>query len=456
MTVTIPLSEYIGLKQSVYESTKALNELQVLVKSLQEEIRLLKNGRNSNTSSTPPSQDYKGSKQKSLREPSTREPGGQKGHEGTNLKMVAIADQIIEYRPEFCQLCGQKLDISEANLEVRKQEMDIPVIAPKVIEYQSYSCNCKSCGYLTRSQLPEHLHANIQYGPQISALIGYFSVRQYLPYNRIAEMMGDVFNAPLSQGTVDNILQRLSLKATSVYEQIKLKVEQSDVIGGDETGIKINGKKGWLFTFQTKTLNFLTVSFSRGFDTIQSSFKNGFPTSVYVTDCWAAQLKTQAKAHQICLAHLQRELNNFIDSFSCSWSKQLKELFNQTLEFKRQLQPNEYYENQKVKTFERQLDLLLKTNPDDKNKKVKAFIKRLNKNRNSIFTFLYYHNVPPDNNASEQSVRNAKVKMKVSNQFKTLEGAKRFAILRSVVDTTIKNSQNVLNAFFNLSYYSAE
>jgi len=37
-----------------------------------------------------------------------------------------------------------------------------------------------------------------------------------------------------------------------------------------------------------------------------------------------------------------------------------------------------------------------------------------------------------------------------------LEGAKRFAILRSVVDTTIKNSQNVLNAFFNLSYYSAE
>ena len=63
-----------------------------------------------------------------------------------------------------------------------------------------------------------------------------------------------------------------------------------------------------------------------------------------------------------------------------------------------------------------------------------------------VLTFLYHQKVPPDNNASERAIRNAKVKTKVSNQFKTLTGANGFAIIRSVIDTTIKNSQNVLQA----------
>ena len=46
--------------------------------------------------------------------------------------------------------------------------------------------------------------------------------------------------------------------------------------------------------------------------------------------------------------------------------------------------------------------------------------------------------------------------MKVSNQFNTIEGAHRFAILRSVTDTTIKNSQNVLEAFRLMSVLPAE
>jgi len=52
------------------------------------------------------------------------------------------------------------------------------------------------------------------------------------------------------------------------------------------------------------------------------------------------------------------------------------------------------------------------------------------KNRNAIFTFLHHPKVPPDNNGSERAIRNAKVKMKVSNQFKSLDGAQCFAILR--------------------------
>jgi transposase len=82
----------------------------------------------------------------------------------------------------------------------------------------------------------------------------------------------------------------------------------------------------------------------------------------------------------------------------------------------------------------------------DYHQKVQAFINRLIKNRQSVLTFLYYENVPSDNNSSEQAIRNIKVKAKVSGQFRSDKGANRFAILRSVIDTTIKNNQSVFHA----------
>ena len=424
-----------------------LFDLQAQVKSLQEEIRLLKNGRKSNTSSTPPSQDFGRSNKKSLREASTRKTGGQPGHDGISLVMKVVPDEVLEYRPTYCRQCGEGLIGSDAILVASKQEIEIPPIIPQYIEHQSYSCACKKCGSVTQSELPKRLKANIQYGPKVSAWVAYLSVRQYMSYGRIAEFMKDCLNMPISQGTIDNMLGSLTEIAEPIYRNIQQRVSQAPVVGGDETGIKINGKKGWLFTFQTPVLTFIAVSLNRGYETINNLFKNGFPVSVYVTDCLPAQLKVSAKAHQICIAHLLREINNFIDVFKCPWSVQIKQLFKEAIELESQMSTEDYWSpSEKVMRINQQLELLLKVDTTNKPKKVRAFIRRLNKNQNSILPFLYYPKVPPDNNGSERAIRNAKVKMKVSSQFKILAGANRFAVLRSIIDTSIKNSQNVLDA----------
>ncbi|MDR1897733.1 MAG: transposase, partial [Prevotellaceae bacterium] len=61
--------------------------------------------------------------------------------------------------------------------------------------------------------------------------------------------------------------------------------------------------------------------------------------------------------------------------------------------------------------------------------------------------------IPADNNASERAIRNVKVKTKVSGQFRNIEGkgADRFARLRSVIDTTIKNGREVYTALQTLA-----
>ena len=99
------------------------------------------------------------------------------------------------------------------------------------------------------------------------------------------------------------------------------------------------------------------------------------------------------------------------------------------------------------------MDNLLAEKLDPKHKELIAFQKRIARYRDHVFTFLYHPRVPPDNNGSERAIRNVKVKQKISGQFKILNAAKNFAILRSIIDTAIKNNQNVLQALNVIADY---
>ncbi|HAL83219.1 MAG TPA: hypothetical protein DCO83_14130 [Mucilaginibacter sp.] len=180
---------------------------------------------------------------------------------------------------------------------------------------------------------------------------------------------------------------------------------------------------------------------------IKEYFAGGIPLTVYVSDCWAAQLKVAALAHQLCIAHLLRELRNFEDALACQWSSAMKQLLQDAIVLKKQMQPRDYpAPADAVIKIEQRLSELLQTDQRTSHKKVQAFVKRLKKNRDSVFTFLHHPKVPPDNNGSERAVRNVKVKTKISGLCRTIEEATRFAIIRSVIDTTIKNTNNVFEA----------
>ena len=129
----------------------------------------------------------------------------------------------------------------------------------------------------------------------------------------------------------------------------------------------------------------------------------------------------------------------------------------EAIELKRNLTPIQYLNPipQRDKIIERLSVLLLTAVPKNR-KDLCAFHKRIHKHKEYLFTFLFHNEVPPDNNASERAIRNVKVKQKVSGQFKTENGAKRYAVIRSVTDTCIKNKQNVLAAFKTIAVLKPE
>jgi len=434
------------------------NELLQSISELREEVRLLKNGKKSKTSHTPPSHEIGRPNTKNFRNTSGKPSGGQLGHEGSTLSFKTIPDAVLSHSPSFCSDCG--LDLREVASVVveRRQEVVIPPIQARYLEHVNHAKVCTRCGCKCVGSFPEGINAPIQYSGHIGALVAYLSVFQYMPYKRITMLLKDLFNIPMSEGTVDNLLARAANKAMPAYEIIQQRIQQEAVVGADETGASIGGKKGWFHTWQSKKLTFIVASMNRGYQTITQYFSDGFPLSVYVSDCWAAQLKVTARLHQLCIAHLLRELNNFEDALSCQWSIAMKLLFQDAIQLKKQLVPADYdSSNEQVLAIQSRLDkLLIEHQQASSHKKVQAFINRLTKHKKSILTFLYHHHVPPDNNASERAIRNVKVKSKVSGQFRTEKGATRFAILRSVIDTTQKNTNNVLDGLIMMFYPSPE
>lgn len=194
---------------------------------------------------------------------------------------------------------------------------------------------------------------------------------------------------------------------------------------------------------------YISVSRNRGFETIAKHFPDGLLKSVLVHDCWRAHFKTKAKDHQICLAHILRELNYFIEKKN-KWAYQMARLIRNSMELKRKIVENitVSYEVQ-IKQIESKLHDILKREIQDKDKKLKTFKQRLIRYEGYILTFLKVLEVPPDNNFSEQAIRNIKVKDKVSGQYRSYQGATNYAILRSIIDTSIKRNANVFHTLNN-------
>ena len=218
-------------------------ELRAKVRQLEETISLLKGGKNSHSSSTAPSHDLGRSNPISLRQSS-----------------------------------GHSLESVSGDSYIRRQVIDIPPVKAIYIEHRSHIKTCPCCQFENHGVFPEQVKAPVQYGNNIEAMTAYLSVYQSMPYARITHLLRDFFKLKLSEGSVDNFLEMLSNKATIAYERIRESVQSSLVVGADETGCRVNGKKHWFHVWQTPLLTFIVSFASRGHKVIEKY--NDYPYNV--------------------------------------------------------------------------------------------------------------------------------------------------------------------------------
>ncbi|GHT39629.1 hypothetical protein FACS189437_03530 [Bacteroidia bacterium] len=226
--------------------------------------------------------------------------------------------------------------------------------------------------------------------------------------------MDELFGIRLSQGTIYNILQSIKNASMGMYEEIRSRIERSEVVGADESTQNINGHKHWVWVFQTAHLTYLYPHLSRGKQAIKQHFPHGLPHSCLVTDRYEAYFSLDVKRHQICLAQHKRK--------TLPW----KEIDRKAI----------------LKKFQ---DLLYQT-LNHLHKEIQNLQKGLLKHRKHVFNFLFDPQIPYDNNASERAVRPIKVKQKVSGCFRSDQGAMAYAVIHSITDTAKKNKQSQFEA----------
>ncbi len=443
-TINQQYAEIVKLNRNIDALNLQIRKKDKEIEKLLERLSKYENpDKNSNNSSTPPSkermEDEIVRRTRTLRKPSGRKPGGQSGHEGHKLSCSSMPDVVIDDIPGYCTRCGESLADAERVLDYVTQVVSIPELKPVIKEIRNYVMVCKNCGERIRTA-PRRRSNDVVYDSSVKALVVYLSVVQFLPYGRIASFLREVFGLTPSEGSLVNEAKR---NAQPVIDKIKEYIMSSAVVGFDESGLYCNKKLDWAWIAQTVYYTLLFRADGRGSKVLTDKFGDSLERMTAVTDRHSAYFTLHFLNHQVCLAHLLRELQYLSElNTGQDWSKKVTNLFRESIH-ERNTNPSNIID--KV-SWTRRLDNLLKQNIDRLGQKFITFKKGLVKCRDYIFSFLENPMIPSDNNGSERGIRKLKIKLKNSCTFRSDFGADAFLELHSVVETAKKHNKTPYHA----------
>ena len=419
-------------------------------------------GLNSSNSGKPPSSDGPGKpsvqpRTRSLRGRSGKRSGGQPGHAGATLRRTETPDRVEDHLPTHCGGCGTELaGAATVGEPVVRQVFDLPEPRPlEVTEHRAHLRACAACGQPTRAGFPEGVTAPVQYGPRVTATAVYLQNAQFLPEERLAEVMQDLFGAPLCAATLAN----MTAKAAQLWRGFSERERELLTAGPgvqhlDETGFRIRGKTQWLHVIGTRWLTSYRTSPRRG--AMPSGLKG-----CLVHDHWGPYFTLPGVVHAMCNAHHLRELQALVEIDKEVWAGQLQPLLRLAHRVVRRARQRDMpLRPWLVASIEARYDKLLRKALEyhesqpvlrapqrgrrgrKKRRPGHNLALRLEKRRESVLRFLHDPTVPFTNNLAEQDLRMMKLRMKISGCFRSEQGARDFATLRSVLSTAGKQGWN--------------
>ena len=415
------------------------------IKELEERLAKYETpSKNSGNSNTPPSKENIKAeairRTKPLRKPTGRKPGGQEGHEGCTLKKAQTPDETEDIMANYCTRCGASLEDCERILDYVTQVVSIPELKPIVKEIRHYIMVCKKCGERIQLHAARKRGSNaVVYDASVKSLVVYLSVVMFLPYGRIESFLREVFSLEISQGSLVNWVNEAKKNAAPAIEKIKESIMKSTVVGFDESGLYCNKKLNWAWIAQTVYFTLLFHGNGRSHKELESRFGDSLERMVAVTDRHSAYFTLNFLNHQVCVAHLLRELQylNELDAEQ-QWSRDVESLLQQAIH-ERNENPQAVIDKQ---PWLIKLDKLLTENLEHMAEQFGKLKNGLIKCRDYIFNFLENPAIPPDNNASERGIRKVKIKMKNSGTFRSDQGADAFLDLLSIIETTKKHNKS--------------
>lgn len=412
----------IGLWEELLKLRKQVEELQAKQKQPK---------KTSKNSGLPPAKGFKPNVETSGQQ---QQPGeGVVAHGLGGRELSAEPDQVVVAKAIVCSHCGTA--VSEDNQEMQQvyERVEIPPIRPIVTRVERYGGRCGCCGQSYSAPVPVGLELGSPFGKSLEVLITYLRYHHALSYQRLSQVMREVFQVDISEGAIANLLARVKETLSNPVGRILERLQQSRLVCSDETTARVAGKTQWEWVFQNEQVCLHLIRPSRGSGVIAEAFPLQRP-QVWVSDLYSAQRTHGAEQWQACLAHQLRDCQYAIDAGDILFAPRMKRLFLRAIALQRRRQN---LAPSTVKQYCSRLRGMLREvlNLKPKQRDGQRLIKRYQQIRDNLLLFLEDETVPPTNNSSEQALRWSVVFRKVTHGFRSSWGADLFAQVRSVINT---------------------
>lgn len=278
-------------------------------------------GQNSRNSSLPPSSDrpQRGEddqqqrqqrEERRQRKRSGSKQGGQPGHRGAGRGLDPDPDETVVHRPARCRKCGRELDDGRVvGRPARHQVIELPETAVVTTEHQLLKVCCPGCATHTRAALPAGVEAGA-FGPRLRSTVVMLAV-MLLSRRATAALLGDMFGARVSVGSVQRILEQASDALKAPWEAIQHAVQAAQVAHADETSWRRAGQRIWLWAALSATAACYRIDPTRARPAAKALL-GGFD-GLLITDRYSVYDFVDPSRRQACLAHLARNFQGFAE-----------------------------------------------------------------------------------------------------------------------------------------------
>lgn len=321
--------------------------------------------------------------------------------------------------------------------------------------YHTHSGYCPCCRHRVESRAKDQPPAanipHAQLGLNALATAAVLRVCYRLPIRQVSRLFEQLPGMKISPSGVHKQITRLSKWLEGEYDRLKLTLRAAGVVHADETGWRINGKNGYLWTLTNDTHTLYHVNPSRSGKVIADLLGEAFGGTL-VSDFYAVYDQFDCP-QQKCLTHLLRELRDTVakqpDFADHPFFRRCKSLIQEMLRLKqRQSTMSKPAYVRQRKSIETRLVNLARKPYDEAD--AKRIAGRLEKYGTRLTTFLHHDHVDGTNNAAERALRPAVVMRKITGGSRSESGAQAWAILASVMRTAEQQGYDLVQTIKTL------